>query len=349
MHRPLGAATLAVLLLLEPSTGVVAQSSSPPEEAQSRTARVPGTDVAVTLPASWRIWVSADPERDRMIISQLPARQTCYLRPVEGATSAEGAADDLLTSLEKQHIVVVDRQAFEAPVGEAVYLAYRYGSLDLPRFASHVYYVTAPDGGVEVTCSAGEPPPDRWMSIIGSMEVVPSIAPTSGRSDPMVGLPEHGLAIEFPSEWLVETWPDWPGLVLGGDFLLRAFLPSLSLEPTDCWLEDESAEPGLTSANSIDDWRRVFSEANDGRWAQRTPMDSGRHPTEPSVTEVDLPSGPGIRADWADWGGTPATAWVFRETDRAAVLFCRAADPPADSWLSIAETFVFLEPVIDRS
>jgi hypothetical protein len=156
-------------------------------------------------------------------------------------------------------------------------------------------------------------------------------------------------AIEFPSEWLVTTWPDWPGLLLGGDFVLRAFLPSLTLEPTDCWLEDESAEPDLTSAHSIEEWRRVFNEAIDGRWAQRTPMDPGRHPTEPSVTEVDLPSGPGVRADWQDWGGLPATAWVLQDPDRAVVLFCRADEPPADSWLSIADTLEFLEPVNDQS
>ena len=88
--------------------------------------------------------------------------------------------------------------------------------------------------------------------------------------------------------------------------------------------------------------RREFSVANDGRGAQRTPMSPGRHPSQPSVTDVDLPSGPGIRADWADWGGVPATAWVFRVADRAAVLFCHAAEPPADAWRSIAETFEFL-------
>jgi hypothetical protein len=342
MPRPTLEALLVVLPLLVSTAGVTAQSS-PPEEVGSRTAQIPGTDVAVTVPTDWRMWVSADPQRDNMVVSQLRARQTCGLRPLENGTSAEVAADDLLSTLARHDPTIIEQRSFETPVGDAVYLAYRYGAVpDDPRFVSHEYYVTAPGIVVEVTCSADEPPPDRWLSIIESMELAPSITSASGPFDPRIELPAHSLAIELPAEWLVETWPEWQGLVLGGDFALRAVLPSLTLEPAECWLEDESAEPRITSLQSSEDWRREFSEANDGRWAQRTPMSPGRHPSQPSVTDVDLPSGPGIRADWADWGGVPATAWVFRVADRAAVLFCHAAEPPADAWRSIAETFEFL-------
>lgn len=193
--------------------------------------------------------------------------------------------------------------------------------------------MTVPDGVVAVTCSADVPPRDHWRSIVDSMHILVATPAPAPAFDARVELPAHGLAVEFPSEWLVETWPDSRGLVLGGHFVLRAVLPSLALE---------SAEPRITSLQSTDDWRQVFSEANDGRWARNTPMDPGRHPIEPSVIAVDLPAGPGIRADWVDWGGAPATAWVFREGDRAAVLFCRAAEPPADAWRSIAETFEYL-------
>jgi hypothetical protein len=38
----------------------------------------------------------------------------------------------------------------------------------------------------------------------------------------------------------------------------------------------------------------------------------------------------------------PATAWVFLDGERRLALFCRAEEPPADDWRSIAETFEFL-------
>ena len=341
MHRLTLGFVLAALLTLVSMVAVGAQRS--PAEDESRTAQIPGTDVAVTLPTDWRIWVSPDPERENMVVSQLRARQTCNLRPVEGATSAEAVADDLLRTLARHDPTIIEQRSFEVPVGPAVYVAYRYGAVpDEPRYAWYQYYVTVPAGVVEVTCSADEPPPDHWRWIIDSAQILVATPAPSPAFDPAVELPAHSLAIEFPAEWLVESWPDWRGLVLGGDFVLRAVLPSLNLEPSDCWLEDESAQPRFASLRSVEDWHREFSEAIDGRWAQRTPMDPGRHATEPSVTEVALPSGPGIRADWADWGGMPATAWAFREADRAAVLFCRADEPPADAWLSIAETFDFL-------
>lgn len=341
MHRLTLCFVSAALLTLVATVAVRAQQST--AEEGSRTTPIPGTDVAVTLPRDWRIWVASDPERDRMVVSQLDARQTCGLGPVEGVTSAEEAIDNLLSTLARHDPTIIEQRAFEAPVGDAAYLAYRYGAVpDEPRYAWYEYYVTVPDGVVGVACSADEPPRDHWRSIVDSMRILVATPAPSPAFDPHVELPAHGLAVEFPSEWLVETWPDWRGLVLGGDFVLRAVLPSLTLEPAECWLEDESAEPRITSLQSTDDWRQVFSEANDGRWAQHTPMGPGRHPTEPSVIAVDLPSSPGIRADWVDWGGAPATAWVFREGDRAAVLFCRTAEPPADAWRSIAETFEFL-------
>jgi hypothetical protein len=335
-HLRLGLA-LATLLAIVSTIGVVAQPS--PAEAEARTTQIPGTDVAVTLPTDWRIWVSSGPDGSAMVINDVLARQQCAFRLAEGFSSASAAVDDLLNTLARHDPTIIEQRSFEVPVGEAEYVAYRYGAVpDEPRYAWYEYYVTVPSGVISVACSADEPPPDRWGSIIDSMHILEATPGPSPVFDPRVEVPAHGLAIEFPPEWLVGTWPDWRGVVLGGDFVLRA----VTQAGAQCWLEDETGISRITSLDSLDDWRAAFGEANDGRWAQRTPMAPGRHATEPLVVAVDLPSGPGVRADWQDWGGMPATAWAFRSPDRAVVLFCRADDPPADAWLSIAETFEFV-------
>ena len=132
MHRLTLGFVLAALLTLVSVVAVGAQLTTAEEE--SRTTQIPGTDVAVTLPTDWRIWVSPDPERDAVVASQLRARQSCSLRPVEGATSAEAAAEDLLSTLARHDPTIIKQRSFEAPVGEAVYVAYRYGAApDEPR------------------------------------------------------------------------------------------------------------------------------------------------------------------------------------------------------------------------
>ena len=141
-------------------------------------------------------------------------------------------------------------------------------------------------------------------------------------------VPNHGFAIDFPAEWLVGWMSQGPAF--GGDLVLRA--QSITEDGADCQIEDGWGLRGLSDVDSMDEWIEVLI----GVVAAR-----GRT-TEPAVIQVDLPSGRNVRVDWRRWRGTPLTAWAFFDGDRRLLLHCRSDEPPADHWLSIAETFEFL-------
>ncbi len=95
-----------------------------------------------------------------------------------------------------------------------------------------------------------------------------------------------------------------------------------------CRIEDDTDVPELSGLTSADDWQAAFIDAAGGR--------RGR---ELTTVELDLPSGPAIRADWKKLS---ATAWVVRDHGRVVVLHCSSKRPPEDRWRSIAESIEFL-------
>jgi hypothetical protein len=336
MQRPIFAALAATLCSIFVSPEVLAQPASP--GADAGTFQIPGAGVSMTLPADWRLWTSSDGGDQGAVISRVITRETCDIRLADDVATAQAAAGDLVASLEKQHSTIIERRSFEVPVGDAVYLSYRHAGLpDEPSLAWYEYRVTVPAGVLSVACTGADPPPDRWMSLIASLAAGPE-RPSSQGLGPRVEIPAYGIAMDFPSEWLVRSWPGWPGIVLGGDFLLRA---QSTVAGADCWLEDDSRLPIAASQRSPGDWRETFADASALGWGRGTPLAPGRKPSEPKMTSLILPSGPALRADWSDWGGMPATAWVFQAPARAVVLFCRASEPPADAWRSMARTFTF--------
>ena len=339
MQRLTHGFTLAIASLTVVGTTVAAQTPSL-GTAETLTVPIPGAGITMTLPSDWRVWTPADPEDDGIVVSEVLARQTCDVSVADAFATAQAAADDLVASLDKHDIPIIEQRSFEPPVGTAVSVSYHNPGLpDEPRYTLYEYRVTVPGGVLSMTCTGADPPPDRWRSIVESLTAGPERPSAPLVFDPRVDVPASGLAVTFPSEWLVRSWGDWPGLVLGGDFVLRA---QSTVAGADCWLEDDSAMPDLATRQTPDDWRQAFADAAALGWGRGTPTTPGQHPSEPHVTPVTLPSGPALRADWQDWAGMPATAWVFQAPDRAVVLLCRASDPPADGWRSIAETFEFL-------
>ena len=115
--------------------------------------------------------------------------------------------------------------------------------------------------------------------------------------------------------------------------MLRAVTTSEGRRNAECVIEDVTGVPGLPGVDSSTEWQEALvASAAAG----------GRQVSVPDVTTADLGTEHTVRADWERWWGTPASAWVFVDGERRVVLFCRADDPPADRWRSIAETFEFL-------
>ncbi len=96
--------------------------------------------------------------------------------------------------------------------------------------------------------------------------------------------------MDFGAEWLVRSWPG-PGPVLGGRLVLRAV--TLAQEDgsggRECLIEDDTALLSLSDVASLDDWRDTLVSTAEAQ-ARRT--------SEPVVTQVGLPSGHTVRADW---------------------------------------------------
>jgi hypothetical protein len=307
------------------------------EEAATRTTGIPGTDLAVVLPAEWRIWPEEESGHPtEMWATDVATRQICRFSLMEGVTSAEQAAHETVQVMDAHpQQEVVERTFLNVPAGNAVRVAYRVkGMPDDARLVLDEYYISVPDGVLSVHCSGDDPPSDRWLHVVEAIAPTPAGPAASGPFDPRVEVPERGFAVDFPAEWLVRSWGG-PGPVLGGSVALRA----VTLADEDgsggyeCVIEDDTALSGPSGVASLDEWRgTLISIAG----AQE------RRASDPVVTEVSLPSGLAVRADWEQWSGMPATAWIFTDGGRRAALLCRSVEPPDDGWLSIAATFEFL-------
>jgi hypothetical protein len=216
-------ATLAALL----ATGVAATAAPGPSAAADEATRIteiPGSGFTVMLPPEWRIWpAEATVDRREIWATDVAGRQTCRFSLMEDMASAERAANETVMLVEAQpQQEVVERTFLDFPAGNAVRVAYRLADApDDPRFVLNEYYLTVPDGVLSASCSGGEPPADRWLSIVEAIAPLPAELPTPAPFDPPVEVPEHGLAVDFPAEWLVRPWPG-PGPVLGGSVVLRA-------------------------------------------------------------------------------------------------------------------------------
>jgi hypothetical protein len=333
VHRLPWGGPLAWLLIVTTSVATTAQPASD-EDVVMRTSEIPGSGFTVTLSAAWRTWHAREAGNlAELWATDMAGRQICRFSLLEDVASAEGAAHETVEAVEAHpQQEVVERTYLNVPAGNAIRVGYR--SKDAPddaRFVLNEYYLTVPKGVVSVYCAGDEPPADRWLSIIEAIAPLLAEARPSVPFDPRVEVPEHGLAVDFPAEWLVRSWPG-PGPVLGGSLVLRAV--TLAQEGGyECLIEDDTALPSLPDVASLDEWRDTLISIA-GAQERRT--------SEPVVTQVGLPSGPTVRADWERWSGMPATAWIFADGDRHAALLCRSDDPPDDRWRAIAESFEFL-------
>jgi hypothetical protein len=330
MRRLTRVLTLTCLFLVATVAAMAAQSSAG-EDAVTRTVEIPGTGLAATLPAEWRIWLAEEAGHPTEIMAtDVAARRTCNFSPVEGVGSAEAAAHDAVEKLDAHRdIEVVERAFLIVPAGNAVRVSYRYKTMpDEPRFVFHDYYLDAGDGVAWFVCSGGEPPGDDWVHIAEAIAPTSADPPASAPFDPRVEVPDHGFAVDLGAEWLVRPWGG-RGPVLKGASVLRA-TTTVSGEDgpasSECWVEDGGGLTRLARQGALSEWLEARLE---GAFSP------------PWTPEGDLPFRPADRVD-GEWNRMLATAWPFTDGDRRMALICRSEDPPPDRWLSIAETFEFL-------
>ena len=337
--RPLTCLILALAVLAAGMIPMAARGAPAADEWATQVVEIPWTGMAATLPAGWRVWFAGEPGRpSALLATDVATRQSCTFELMEGVASAERAAHETVKAVEShpQH-EVVERTFLVVPAGNAVRVAYRFKDApDDPRYLLDEYYLTVSGGVLLAHCSSETPPDDRWLSVIEGITSRVADSEPLTTFDPRVEIPAHGFAIDFPEEWLVRSWPG-PGPVLGGQLVLRAVTATDAdgCEGCECVLEDDSALPELVAAGSPEAWQAVLLSSA---------QDRGHQAVEPVVSQVDLPSGPAVRADWDRWSGTPATTWIYLDEGGHAIaaLLCRADASPDDGWRSLAETFDFL-------
>jgi hypothetical protein len=313
------------------STPGMALSSG--EEVVGRTVEMTEAGIAVTFPPGWRLWSPGQPDEVLLVASEVPKRQACQVFPPEEFASTSEAADVLFGDPHPS-IEILERAVVDLPAGDAVRVFWKYEvAPDEPRYTFYDYYVGTPTGVMSLSCTGEEPPADRWLDIVASIEPLEVGDSASETFDSRVVVPDPGFALDLPAEWLVKAWPEWQSVVLGGDFVLRAQTAMGGPTDSDCWIENATGSPNSTDVRSIDDWRETLIASAEAQ-QQRA--------TEPVVTDVVLPSGGAVRADWRRFNGMPATAWAFEDDMRRVVLFCRSQEPPPDRWRAIAQSFEFL-------
>jgi hypothetical protein len=327
---------LAALMAIGMSASVAPGLRAIEDEAM-QTIEIPRSGFTVELPVEWRVWPAEDVAHPMGVTAtDMATRQQCTFSLQEGVASAERAAHQTVELVEAQRQQeLVERTFLDLPAGNGVRVAYRLKDApDDPRFVLNEYYLTVPDGVISAFCSGDEPPADRWLSVIETIASLGAAPPLAAPFDPRVEVAAHGFAVDFPAEWLVRSWPGL-GPVLGGTIVLRAV--TLADENGsggyECLLEDDTALPSLADVTALADWRDALGSTA-GAPERRT--------SEPVVTQVALPSGPAVRAEWERWSGMQATAWIFTDGDRHAALLCRSDEPPDDWWRSVAESFEFL-------
>jgi hypothetical protein len=162
-----------------------------------------------------------------------------------------------------------------------------------------------------------------------SFDVGPVIG--SGR----IERPEHGFALTFPASWTVqEVTPEGAQTFLGGEQLLEGQSAVLAAQR---WGQSSTCVVYVDDP-SLRDAPVLLSRDVDGAVTELR-QDGSSGTIEPA--RIDLASGLAWRIDHLI-DDVPSSMYVLRGHDGYFLLYCLAADPPHDRWLSIADTFEFL-------
>ena len=173
----------------------------------------------------------------------------------------------------------------------------------------------------ELWCRGDELPEDRWLPIAETLDVEPGESLLSSPFDPVVSLPDAGVAMSFPEAWHVRGSSTNLGLLYA------------TRDTAVCALSDYSALAESNGWGTVDAMHDEYVSNADGRDSLE-------------VTEagyLDLPAGHTGFADISFDDGTRAIRYSFGDGHgRLLALFCVGDPVPDDRYLSLAESLEWL-------
>ena len=166
------------------------------------------------------------------------------------------------------------------------------------------------------------------VTVVSAHEPSPGVASNGQR----VEVPESAYVVTFPEGWVVGIDPmETSTASPDGSSSESVFMAAYGWAPdgsTQCLVSNEplSDPPGdpATALEESADWALSHYE-----------------PVLIETSSLDLPAGPAIRYVFES-EGTVGAAYLFSDGFDLFLISCLGARPPADRWLSIAETFEFL-------
>ena len=325
----------AALVVVLPMAGRgSSEDDSALHDSGARRIEVPVAGLAFALPEGWRVAVD-HPDATAsslVVVTNLWSSGLCELRDFHQATNGEyttGEVADILQTgarLDPDGEFVAHAEVV-LPAGTGIRLD-RRERIDADAWLEQSdYLVTIGDTVAWLYCHTGdEAPPDRWRGLAETIEAIPvGDGGIVYDFDERVVLPHLGFKLDFPEEWVVGalTTRSQPEPVFRGVHALSPDGPcsahDMGRTPQDRGWQglDDMAEWDAGKSGGKEGWEQSFLDLAAGRTLR----------IDREVESTDMPH---------------STRYVFTNGGSWAILSCYAADPPADRWLSIAETIEFL-------
>jgi hypothetical protein len=250
-------------------------------------------------------------------------RAPTLLNPVAAATERQLIASEAYDRVERVRI--------DLPVGPAWRID-RSGGTATGSF----YFIRGRDALYFIDCSSDDPPDDHWLSIAETFEFSPDPSNGSMPSSPVLGSGRivrsvEGFALTFPDDWVAEEVTPENDALLFPDTDPR----TLALQPSLLFV----GQAGTDAVCRVDDLSRLAHEPPAWRGVVAATLELGH---DAATDFVDLPAGQTGRISSGPSDGTSSEAYVYTDGETFIYLTCQSQEPPADDWLSIAETFEWL-------
>ena len=176
------------------------------------------------------------------------------------------------------------------------------------------------------------------LLIIGVGPVVtaqsPPASPNPSPGSQRVAVPEAGVALAFPDDWLVRV-----------PLVRHAVVLPPGLEGTTeayVWDVVEAYAPDDRSCQLLRYGDHPLALRDHADWIMSALEESPDSAVETASSTVSLPAGDAIRLDFAGPEGTFTTGYLIESADTRYQLRCFGSERPEDDWRSVADTMEFI-------
>jgi len=351
MRRVLWSGLTAGLLIVTTIGSVAAQGDAPPTAfaADLERIEVPDAGLAIALPSDWAVQAELDYSEFDLGLD-FGGSEVGYIRIVlaEGENGArcevrmyslpEGTLSDLADEVVGVRSLSETAAAQATPVQLAVGEAYRVDVQDEGGGYSSVFLWNTDVATYELHCQSAERQPDDWMDLARTIEWLPGSrhATAQGvRQEDLerVEVPEAGIAVSFPSDFVIEVDPWSYEMTLPPDGTratpVTAILSASGPDGPDCALEMFEENP-LSLAEYV-------------AWVEQINREDPEFEGTIGHGAVSLPLGDGLRIDGDHQsGGLWTTIYLVDHGGTRYQLYCLDDARADDDYLSIAETIEVL-------